>query len=80
MSGNDFFYVTLLVMKHFRKELWFDISQRRQLLNITPQIDACVKESQIQEGMVLVNSMHISSSVFINDDESDVSDLSDATD
>ena len=57
-------------MKHFRKELWFDISQRRQLLNITPQVDACVKESQIQEGMVLVNSMHISSSVFINDDES----------
>ena len=65
-----FFYVTLFVMKHFRKELWFDISQRRQLLNITPQIDVCVKESQIQEGMVLVNSMHISSSVFINDDES----------
>ena len=57
-------------MKHFREELWFDIPTRRQLINITPQVIACLHKSGIQEGLVLVNSMHISSSVFINDDES----------
>ena len=57
-------------MKHFREELWFDIPTRRQLINITPQVTACLHKSGIQEGLVLVNSMHISSSVFINDDES----------
>ena len=57
-------------MKHFREELWLDIPTRRQLINITPQVTACLHKSGIQEGLVLVNSMHISSSVFINDDES----------
>ncbi len=57
-------------MKTFRKELWFDIKQRRELINITPQVDNCIKESGIKEGLCLVNAMHISASVFINDDES----------
>ena len=56
-------------MKHYRKELWFDTQSRRQLINITRDIDVCVRESGIQEGMVLCNAMHISASVFINDDE-----------
>src|SRR5678815_3506199 len=56
-------------MKSFRKELWFEIAQRRQLLNITPQVEACLKESGIREGLVLCNAMHITASVFINDDE-----------
>ena len=57
-------------MKSFRKELWFDITQRRQLINISPDVNACLAESGIQEGLCLVNAMHISASVFINDDES----------
>ena len=57
-------------MKHYRKELWFNIPTRRAFINITPQIDACLKESGIAEGLVLVNAMHITASVFINDDES----------
>jgi secondary thiamine-phosphate synthase enzyme len=57
-------------MKSFRKELWFDIKNRRELLNITRQVDDCLNESGIQEGFVLCNAMHISASVFINDDES----------
>jgi len=57
-------------MKSFRKELWFQIPSRRAFVNITREVETCVAESGIQEGMVLVNSMHISSSVFINDDES----------
>jgi len=57
-------------MKSFRKELWFNVPQRRQLLNITGQIEDCVYESGIREGLCLVNAMHISASVFINDDES----------
>ena len=56
-------------MKSFRKELWFEIVQRRQLLNITPQVEACLKESGIREGLLLCNAMHITASVFINDDE-----------
>jgi secondary thiamine-phosphate synthase enzyme len=56
-------------MKSFRRELWFDIPQRRQLLNITAQVQACLKESGIREGLLLCNAMHISASVFINDDE-----------
>ena len=56
-------------MKSFRKELWFEIPTRRGFINITPQVDACLRESGIKEGMVLCNSMHITSSVFINDDE-----------
>ncbi len=57
-------------MKNFRKELWFNVPTRTAFVNITPQVEACVRESGIREGMVLVNAMHITSSVFINDDES----------
>jgi len=57
-------------MKSYRKELWFNISKRRELINITPQVQQCLAESGIKEGLLLCNSMHISSSVFINDDES----------
>lgn len=56
-------------MKHFRKELWFNTSSRRQLINITRDIQNCINESRITEGLVLVNAMHITASVFINDDE-----------
>lgn len=57
-------------MKSFRRELWFDITSRRQLINITPEVNACLQESGIREGLCLVNAMHITASVFINDDES----------
>jgi secondary thiamine-phosphate synthase enzyme len=57
-------------MKSFRKELWFNIPQRRQLVNITPQVEDALRESGITDGLCLVNAMHISASVFINDDES----------
>ncbi len=57
-------------MKSFRKELWFDIALRRQLLNITKSVEECLQESGIFEGMLLCNAMHITASVFINDDES----------
>jgi secondary thiamine-phosphate synthase enzyme len=57
-------------MKSYRKELWFNTDRRRQLINITREVEACLKESEIKEGMALVNAMHITSSVFINDDES----------
>ena len=57
-------------MKNYRKELWFNVTKRRELINITPQVNTCLKESGIQEGLVLVNAMHITASVFINDDES----------
>jgi len=56
-------------MKSYRKELWFETAQRRQLINITPQVEACVRESGIREGLALCNAMHISASVFINDNE-----------
>jgi len=56
-------------MKSFRRELWFDVTARRQLINITPEVNTCLQESGIQEGLCLVNAMHISASVFINDDE-----------
>lgn len=56
-------------MKSYRKELWFNVSARRGFLNITPQIDQCLAESDITEGLVLVNAMHITASIFINDDE-----------
>jgi secondary thiamine-phosphate synthase enzyme len=56
-------------MKSYRKELWFNIPERRGFVNITPQIDECLRESGIQEGLCLVNAMHITASVFINDDE-----------
>jgi len=57
-------------MKSYRKELWFNIQTRRAFINITPEINACLAESGIKEGLVLVNAMHITASVFINDDES----------
>jgi len=57
-------------MKSYRKELWFETKQRRELLQITPQIETCVHESGVKEGLVLVNAMHITASVFINDNES----------
>ncbi len=57
-------------MKSFRKEWWFYIKDRRELINITRHIDMCLKDSNIKEGLCLVNAMHITASVFINDDES----------
>ena len=56
-------------MKSYRKELWFHIPSRRGFVNITSQVEEAVRESGIKEGMVLVNAMHISASVFISDDE-----------
>lgn len=56
-------------MKSYRKELWFEIRQRRELINITHEIEECLRDSGVQEGLCLVNAMHITSSVFINDDE-----------
>jgi len=56
-------------MKTYRKELWFNVSSMRGFINITPQVEECVRESGIKEGLVLVNAMHITASVFINDDE-----------
>lgn len=57
-------------MKSYRKELWFKAPQRRSFINITPDVNECLQESGIQEGLCLVNAMHITASVFINDDES----------
>jgi secondary thiamine-phosphate synthase enzyme len=57
-------------MKSYRKELWFNVPGRRAFINITPQVVECLRESNIQEGICLVNAMHITASVFINDDES----------
>jgi secondary thiamine-phosphate synthase enzyme len=57
-------------MKSYRKELWFEVPSRRGFVNITPQIKECLRESGIKEGFVLCNAMHITASVFINDDES----------
>ena len=57
-------------MKSYRKELWFEVPRRRAFLNITPQVEQCLRESGIREGLCLVNAMHITASVFINDDES----------
>jgi len=57
-------------MKTYRKELWFETTRRRELINITPQVVAALAESGIREGLLLCNAMHITASVFINDDES----------
>ncbi|MBN2851867.1 MAG: YjbQ family protein [Clostridia bacterium] len=57
-------------MKSYRKELYFEIRERRAFINITPEINDCLKESKIKEGFLLCNAMHITASVFINDDES----------
>jgi secondary thiamine-phosphate synthase enzyme len=57
-------------MKSYRKELFFNVPTRRAFINITPQVEQCLHDSGIAEGLVLVNAMHITASVFINDDES----------
>ena len=57
-------------MKSFRGELWFEVPSRRGFLNITPDVARCLADSGVKEGLVLVNAMHITASVFINDDES----------
>jgi secondary thiamine-phosphate synthase enzyme len=56
-------------MKSYRKELWFNTQNRREYINITPQVEQCLTESGIKEGLLLCNAMHITASVFINDDE-----------
>lgn len=57
-------------MKHYRKELWIHTKKRREFINITRDVQKAIDESGIKEGLVLVNAMHITASVFINDDES----------
>lgn len=57
-------------MNSYRKELWFEIKKRREFINITPAVESCLEESGIKEGLLLCNAMHITASVFINDDES----------
>ena len=57
-------------MKSWRRELWFETGQRRELINITARVEGCLEESGIREGLLLCNAMHITASVFINDDES----------
>ena len=56
-------------MRSYRKELWFDVKKRREFINITPDVERCLSESGIREGLLLCNAMHITASVFINDDE-----------
>lgn len=56
-------------MRSYRKELWFNTSTKRAYINITPQVEECLRESGIKEGFLLCNAMHITASVFINDDE-----------
>ena len=56
-------------MKSYRKELWFNVPERRAYLNITPEVEECLRDSGVGEGLCLVNAMHITASVFINDDE-----------
>ena len=57
-------------MKSYRKELWFETTKRREYINITREVEQCLYESGIKEGLLLCNAMHITASVFINDDES----------
>ena len=61
-------------MKSYTKELWFNTEKRLEFINITPQVTACVKKSGVKEGLCLVNAMHITASVFVNDDESGLLD------
>jgi len=61
-------------MKSYRKELWFNIPARRAFVNITRQVEECLEESGIREGFLLCNAMHITASVFVNDDESGLHD------
>jgi len=56
-------------MKSYREELWFDVPGRRAFINITPQVSQCLEKSGVKEGLALINAMHITASVFINDDE-----------
>jgi secondary thiamine-phosphate synthase enzyme len=56
-------------VKSFRRELWFEVPGRRAFLNITREVEDCLRESGVKEGLVLINAMHITASVFINDDE-----------
>jgi secondary thiamine-phosphate synthase enzyme len=56
-------------MRSYKKELWFETKHRREFINITPAVQVCLQESGIQEGLLLCNAMHITASVFINDDE-----------
>jgi len=56
-------------MKSYRKELWFEVPRRRGFVNITPTVEECLAESGVREGLCLINAMHITASVFINDDE-----------
>ncbi len=56
-------------MKSYRRELWFKTKHRREFINITPQVEECLHESGVKEGFVLCNAMHITASVFVNDDE-----------
>jgi secondary thiamine-phosphate synthase enzyme len=56
-------------MKSYRQELWFEVPARRGFVNITPEVERCLRASGVSEGLVLVNAMHITASVFINDDE-----------
>jgi len=56
-------------VKSFRRELWFEIPGRTGFVNITPQVEECLRESGVREGLALVNAMHITASVFVNDDE-----------
>jgi secondary thiamine-phosphate synthase enzyme len=65
-TSNRLYYI----MKSFHKELWFNVPTRRAFINITPEVEQCLAESGIQEGLLLCNAMHITASVFINDDES----------
>jgi secondary thiamine-phosphate synthase enzyme len=58
-----------IMMKSHREELWFETKTRRAYINITPQIEALIRKSGVREGLVLVNAMHITASVYINDDE-----------
>ena len=63
-------FIWRLMLKSYRKELWFNVPARMGFVNITPQVEECLRESNIMEGLALVNAMHITASVFINDDES----------
>ncbi len=63
------YWLNKIKMRSYRKELWFEIKNRREFVNITPEIEHCLAESGIEEGLLLCNAMHITASVFINDDE-----------
>jgi secondary thiamine-phosphate synthase enzyme len=65
-----YLFVMKGIMKSYRQELWFEVPTRRAFINITPEVERCLAESGIREGLLLCNAMHITASVFINDDES----------